>query len=185
MVGGRAFVGSAVAGSQAGDHQFSGLGGLRSRGQARSAHPAPLKLDGVAAVGQALQNQGVSGPELHLVGQGGGVRGACVRVGGGDRLSLKRSGGRPTALLCPLTLHLHLRVRLAVAVLVGGVADVLSRILPAHAGQSQNPIVHRVFPRQRGPEFGPGDDGRRGAWGENNRREDRGGGVESPTLWGF
>lgn len=124
-------------------------------------------------MGQALQNQGVSGPELHLVRQGGGVRGACVR---GTEVVFKVIGGRPTPLLCPpspLTLHLHLCVRLAVAVLVGGVADVLSRILPPHAGQSQNPIVHCVFPRQRGPEFGPGDDGRRGAWENKQTKEEK------------
>lgn len=170
VVGGHAFVGSAVAGSEAGDHQFSSLGGLRSCGQTGPAHPAPLKLDGVAAVGQALQNQGVSGPELHLVGQGGGVRGACAR---GTGAVFKVVGGRPTSLLRPLTLHLHLRVRLAVAVLVGGVADVLSRILPPHAGQRQDPIVHRVFPRQRGPEFGPSDDGRRGAWENKQTKEEK------------
>lgn len=167
VVGGHAFVGSAVAGFEAGDHQISSLGGLRPCGQTRSAHAAPLKLDGVAAVGQALQSQGVSGPELHLVGQGGGVRGTCVR---GTAVVFKVIGGRPTPGPGPLTLHLHLRVRLAVAVLVGGVADVLSRILPPDAGQSQDPIVHRVFPRQRGPEFGPGDDGRRGAWESKERK---------------
>lgn len=64
----------------------------------------------------------------------------------------------------PLTLHLHLGVRLAVAVLVGGVADVLPRILPPHAVQGQNSAADRVLPWQRGPELGPGNDGRRGAW---------------------
>lgn len=93
VVGGHAFVGPAVAGSEAGYHQFSSLGGLRPCGQTGSAHAAPLKLDGVAAVGQALQDQGVSGPELHLVGQGGGVRGACVR---GTGVVFRVVGGRPT-----------------------------------------------------------------------------------------
>lgn len=69
--------------------------------------------------------------------------------------------------LCParwLTLHLHLCVGFTVAVLVGGVADVLSWILPPHVSQSQGSIVNCVFPWQRSPEFGPGDDRRRGAW---------------------
>lgn len=89
MVGGHALVGSAVAGFEAAYHQFSSLGGLCSCRQTRSAHTAPLKLDGVAPVGQALQDQGVSRLEFHLVRQGGGVRGACMGGGGGQRLSLK------------------------------------------------------------------------------------------------
>lgn len=59
-----------------------------------------------------------------------------------------------------LTLHLHLRVGLAVAVHIGGVADVLARVLAPHAGQRQHAVGHCVLPRKRRPQLGPRDLGR-------------------------
>ena len=74
-----------------------------------------------------------------------------------------------------LTLDLHLGVRLTVAVDVGGVADVLPRVLPPNLSQGQNATGNRVSPRQRRPEFGPGDDRRRIPWmkpkGEKKKRK--------------
>lgn len=74
VVGGYTFVGSAVVQSHMSHEQLTVLRGLSCRGQTGPAHPAPLELNGVRAVCEALQLQGVSGPETHLVRQAGGVR---------------------------------------------------------------------------------------------------------------
>lgn len=40
---------------------------------------------------------------------------------------------------------------------VGGTADVLSRVLAAHTGQHQVVVHYLVSPRQRGTQLGPGN----------------------------
>lgn len=78
VVGGHTLVRPAVTQFKVGYEQPSILCGLCSRRQARPAHPAPGELNGMRAVGEALQLQGVSGLEPYLVRQARGVRGACV-----------------------------------------------------------------------------------------------------------
>lgn len=79
MVGGHTFVRSTVAQFNVGYQQLTILCGLCSWRQAHPAPPAPFKVNGMSAVGKALQAQGISGLEPNLVGQAGGVRGTCMK----------------------------------------------------------------------------------------------------------
>lgn len=60
MIGGKTLVRAAVSHLHLADEQPAVPGCLRPRGQARPVHPTPLKLDGVRAVGKALQAEGVA-----------------------------------------------------------------------------------------------------------------------------
>lgn len=78
MVGGHALVRPAVARFDQGDEQLPVLCDLRSRRQARPAHPAPLEPNWVRSVGEALHAEGVSRLQPHLLGHAGGVRRGCT-----------------------------------------------------------------------------------------------------------
>lgn len=56
-----------------------------------------------------------------------------------------------------LTLYIERDGDFSGAHVVGGTADVFSRILAAHVGQHQAVVHHFVSPRQRRPQLGPGD----------------------------
>ena len=73
MIGGRAFVDAAVTRAQLTNQQQALAGDPRPGRKGGSAHTAPLELDWMRAVGEALQPEGVARSSRHLVRYGGGV----------------------------------------------------------------------------------------------------------------
>lgn len=77
VIGSHTLVRAAVAHFYLGDGQQASTGCLRPQRESRPVHPAPLELDRVRAVGEALHVQGVACSQLPHVRHAGGVRRGC------------------------------------------------------------------------------------------------------------